>query len=564
MEQPDLFSPKVPPLVEIISSKAKPLRPYQQQCEEATWKELETNRSTIFVMPTGTGKTLVFTSLAEHWPAKKPPGLSDRVLILANRDELISQGRDALVDNTEEEIGLEQNVFFAGSERIVVASIQSICMPDRLARFAPDHFGLVICDEADLSITPSWDRVLDHFPNAKIVGCTATPDRADGIALKRRYDSWSYVYEIHDAIKDGWLCPYTYEVVKINSIDLSLCRDAGGDFNQDDLDAVMVEKALWGIAKETLERSGSRRTLGFTTSADKAVRLAEICNQMRPGCAEAVSYRTPIDERRDILSRHRTGAFQYLWNMGIVSRGYNDPDIQCISMARPTKSRNLMTQMVGRGLRPKSTPPNDLCVIEFTGNHGRHKLACALDILGGRYPDHVVEAARKRIEAEPGLHANEALEAEAIADEKRKEEVRRSRVTVNVSASSYRYSPLDLLHVKRDAIDEWEEVYGGKSATPKQVAYLQRSRIPIPANLTCRQAKKLQGSLFMRRQLGLASFGQVEKLAKFGVSALNIKFETASRVLDAIASKGWRALTQAEYDGAVHRTREPGEDDDRP
>lgn len=510
---------------------------------------------------TVTHNTYTFVQLAIGWLTRHK-ALSDRVLVLANRDELISQGRDALRDGTGEKVGLEQNVFYAHDERIVVASVQTLCQPDRLARWAPGHFGLIICDECDQAICETWDRILNHFADAKVVGCTATPDRTDGKALAKLFDSTAYVYDIEDAIRDKWLCPYTYEVIQIQNIDLSLVRTSGSDFNQEELDAVMVEEALWGIATETLKRAGDRRTLGFTTSADKSVRLAEICNTLRPGCAGAVSYKTDMDERRDILKRHKRDGFQFLWNMGIVSRGYDDPGIRCISMARPTKSRNLMAQMIGRGLRI-CEGKDGLTVLEFTGNHGRHELACPMDILSGRAADHVVAEAKRKIQEKPGLSTLEALDEARAEDEKRKELARlaRSRVQVQVSATSYRYSPLDLLRVKRDAVDEWEDVYGGKTATDKQVAYLRKMKVPIEPNLTCRQARKLQQKLVMRAQYGWASYGQIETLKKYEIDAASLKRHQASKLLDAIAGKGWRKLEPDEYNRIMQRDRIPGEDD---
>lgn len=544
--------------------KVKTPRPYQRAAVDAVWDRLKDHRSTLYVLPTASGKTFCYVMLANEW-REHHGKLSERVLVLANRDELLDQGRDALRDGTGEKVGLEQNVCFAHDERVVVGSVQTMYQADRLSRWAPDHFGLIICDEADLSICDTWDRVLNRFPGAKVVGCTATPDRADGKALGKRFESTAYVYDIVDAIRDKYLCPYTYEVISISGIDLSLVRSDGNDLNQEDLDSIMVEEALWAIAKETLERAGDRRTLGFTTSADKAERLAQICNQMRPGCAASVSYRTPTDERREVLKRHKRDGFQFLWNMGIVSRGYNDPGIRCLAMARPTKSRNLFAQMVGRGLRTIEDDPAKTCLIlEFTGNHERHDLACSMDILSGREKDHVVADAKRRVKEKPGLSALDALDQAKLADERLKEAARlarlRSLAQVSVTSTSYRYSPLELLHVPKDAVDEWEEVYGGKTATEKQLAYLRRAKVPIEPNLTCRQARKLQQKLVMRAAHGWASYGQIEALAKFEIDAASLRRHQASRLLDAIAAKGWRKLEHDEYNRILCRDRIPGEE----
>src|SRR5262249_46304475 len=148
---------------------------------------------------------------------------------------------------------------------------------------------------------------------AKVLGVTATPDRADEAAMGQVFDSVAFVYEIQQAIKDGWLCPIRVKQVLVGAIDLSGVSTVAGDLNAGELDAVMrAEEVLHGIVKPTVELAGDRRTIVFCTSVGAAHRAAEIFNRYKPDSARAVDGTTPTDERRRILRDHDAGRYQYL------------------------------------------------------------------------------------------------------------------------------------------------------------------------------------------------------------------------------------------------------------
>jgi superfamily II DNA or RNA helicase len=550
------FDPK-PKVVTPPPDVSSNLRPYQAKAVTRIREALKENRSTLVVAPTGTGKTQIFTEVIRTWPG--------RVLLIAHRDELLSQARHRIAEATRELVGLEQAGWYAGDERIVVASIQSISQPDRLARWAPDTFGLVVCDEAHHMPSPTYVRTQEHFASAKFLGVTATPDRHDEKAMGRCFDTVADVYEIEDAIHDGWLCQIRVRQVHIESIDLRAVRTVAGDFNQGDLDKAMaVEEALHGVATATLREAGSRKTLMFTTSVDNTKRLSEIMNRYREGCARQVDGETPMNLRRATLEAFESGQFQFLVNCGIATEGYDCPKISCIAMARPTKSRALFAQMVGRGLRIHPEKSDGCMVLEFTGNSGKHSLASTVDILGGRYTDSEVERAKNIVRESPGIPADEALRrAHEEAEKKAQAEMaRRAAVKANVRYSVTDIDPFSVLHLRTNRDVEWGVRFGGSPPTEKQMNALEKFGVDIPKNCTKQQASALLNACFARANRGLARYKQIKLLERHGIPALNIKMETASVLIDALKGNGWRTPPRNVLDSllARQREREPGEE----
>ena len=185
-------------------AETQSLRPYQQQARDAIHAEWENGRlRTLLVLPTGTGKTIVFASVAADQVRS-----GDRVLILAHRGELLEQAADKLKRST----GLVCSVEKAESTcldswfRVTVGSVQTLQRPARLERFPHDYFSTIIIDEAHHAITDGYRRILDHFAGAKVLGVTATPDRGDMRNLGEVFDSLAYEYRLTDAIREGYLC----------------------------------------------------------------------------------------------------------------------------------------------------------------------------------------------------------------------------------------------------------------------------------------------------------------------------------------------------------------------
>ena len=533
-----------------------PLRPYQVEAVDSVLRELGDVRSTLLVLPTGAGKTRVATEIASR---RK----DDRILFLAHRDELLVQARARLSRDCGDIVGLDQADRMAGDERLVVASVQTISRQSRLERFRPDRFDLIIVDESHHACAPTYKRVLDYFGKAKICGLTATPDRADEKAMGQIFDSVAFLYEIEDAIRDGYLCDVICSRVEIAGLDLSSVKTTAGDLNQGELDAIMkVEENLLAVADATMRDAGERKTLVFTTSVDNAKRLAEIMNRHRKDCAMSVDGKTEIDERRRTLARHQNGGCQFLVNCGITTEGYDDPSISCVALARPTKSRALHTQMCGRGLRIH--PDKDNCLlIDFVGNSGRHKLASALDVLGGKYTEDEEEIARELVKKNPGMKARDALDQAHAQAERLKREAeeaaRRAAIKAKAIYTKSTVNPFGVFHMDVEREMEISDRFGGRPPSEKQIACLERAKIPIPAGCTAQLASKLIGTMIKRRNEHLATFGQLKTLQKYGVNDVNLSFDTASSVITAINRNGWKPLPFAKLDALLARNPKPSQ-----
>lgn len=545
------------------------LRNYQRATVDSVFAEWKESRSTLAVLPTGTGKTIIFAFVIRRaFPA--------RALVVVHREELATQAQDKIARvtgfRTEIEMG-ERSVdmgqgHFLGAPQVIVASVQTLCAGGdgggRMGKFDPAHFGLVIIDEAHHATASTYRRVIDYFgqnPACRILGVTATPDRADEEALGQVFDTVALDYEILDAISDGWLVPIEQQVVTVGDLDFSAIRTTAGDLNGGDLAAVMEEeKALHGVASPAVEIIGRRRALVFAASVKHAERLAEIFNRHREHSAGFVCGETPKEERRDILRRFSDGSLQIVCNCGVLTEGFDDPGVEVIVMGRPTKSRALYAQMVGRATRPlgglvdhhdADTPElrraliaasaKPVClVVDFEGNAGRHKLMSSADILGGKVSDRAIAMAKARARAERVNMADALQEAETrirAEDEAqaRAEAARRAALIGRARYTATAVSPFDILGVRPWAPRAWND---GKQLSEKQQALLARQGID-PLSLGYSEAKQLITEICRRWDTGLCSYKQARVLARNGLPT-DVSREEASKLIDEIARTKWR------------------------
>ncbi|HJX65925.1 MAG TPA: DEAD/DEAH box helicase [Polyangia bacterium] len=553
--------PAKPAPIEHVPGEPFPLMPHQERALEATLKGLIDYRSFLDVLPTGTGKTRLATEVVRR--RKR-----DQVLFLAHRDEILQQSVDRLACDTGEMVGLDQAQFFGGDERIVVGSIQTISKPTRLERFQPSRFDLVIVDEAHHSLAKTYRRVIDYFAKAKILGLTATPDRKDEKAMSEVYDDF-FVYDIEDAVTDGVLCDLKIAPFHIHGLDLSSVKtNAKGDLNEDQLEAIVSsEEVLLGYADVVLREAGQRKTVIFTPGVASAKGLAEIMNRHpgRDGCARSVDGKTESDLRRTTIRDHKNGRFQFLVNCGIVTEGYDDESIACIAQGRPTKSRSLSAQMIGRGLRKKKTGPfDDLLVIEFTGNAKPGFLSTPIDVLGGHHSDEEKELAQGFIEENPGMSARSALDKATAQMEREKQEqeeaARRAAIVAHaIYTKGGPINPFGVFHMDLHREIETAMRFGGKPISMKQINYLKWKGIPVPPGCNSKLAQRLIGTAIVREKYGKASFRELQALQQYGVNRVDISSAKAQEVLRTIDRNGKKPLSFAQLDSILCRQREPGE-----
>lgn len=450
-------------------------RPYQREAVEAVFKQWETVKRTLGVAPTGSGKTNIACDVIRRL-------LPQRTAVLAHRIELVQQIVERL-GHFGIDAEVEQGNRMAGEslwnrKPVVVATPQTLFASDdkRLKRFDPAEFGCLIIDETHHYVADAFRRPLDHFcqnPNLKVLGLTATADRADGEALSQIMDSVAFNIEICSLIDDGWLVPIKQQMVKIKGLDFSHCRVTAGELNGRDLDEVMrEEKNLLGIAASSIDIIGTKRAIVFCVSVKQAERLAEIFNRHREKCADWIYAKTPPDIRKEKLNNFFTGKTQIMVNVGVLTEGYDNPAIEVVVQARPTMSRSLYAQMIGRGMRALTGVLNEgletaeqrkeaiansakpyLIVLDFAGNSGRHKLITTADILGGKISEEARERAIAAIkESATAINITDAMrEAEAqlhreIEEAKKRQAAERANLTAKAEFTATYVDPFDAIH----------------------------------------------------------------------------------------------------------------------
>ena len=250
------------------------LRPYQQEAMQSIFYEWSTGvKRTLLVLPTGCGKTIVFAKVAEECVKE-----GDRVLILAHRGELLDQAADKIGKSTGLGCATEkaEQTCIGSWFRIVVGSVQSMMREKRLSQFPDDYFNTIIIDEAHHCISDSYQRVLQHFPEAKVLGVTATPDRGDMRNLGTVFDSMAYEYTLPKAIKEGYLSPIKAVTIPLK-IDMSGVGVQAGDFKSGEI-ATALDPYLESIAAEMEKYCKDKKTVVFLPLVKTSQKFRDILN----------------------------------------------------------------------------------------------------------------------------------------------------------------------------------------------------------------------------------------------------------------------------------------------
>lgn len=550
------------------------LRDYQRDAHECIFKEWESNTSTLVVIPTGGGKTVLFSAVCKTAQPK-------RAMVVAHREELIFQARDKITHFSGLECGIEMadrfvNNSLFGETPVVVSTVQTqnSAFGDRkrMSRFNPKDFGVLIIDEAHHATADSYRNLINYYvhnnPDIKVLGVTATPDRSDEMALGQVFQTVAFDYEVLDAIHDGWLVPVEQQFVSIAGLDFSDMRTTAGDLNGADLAAVMEsEKNMQGVAASSIEIIKESRAIVFTASVKQAEVISNILNRHREGMSSWVCGMTNKDDRREILAQFKAGKVQVVCNCGVLTEGFDDPGVEVIIMARPTKSRSLYAQMAGRSTRPlpgivddledrdarkaaiRSSAKPSCLIVDFVGNSGRHKLISSADILGGKVSDEAIDNAvaiakskggRVRIsesldECEEAIRKAEEIRVKA-EQSRREEEARKHKVVAKVKFSTKQINPFDIFQIAPAKERGWDQ---GKILTEKQKAMLVRQGIN-PDSMPYAQARQVLNEMFRRMNEHLATVKQMATLRRYGYNDPKITFDQARTILDRLASNGWK------------------------
>lgn len=349
-------------------------------------------------MATGTGKTVVFSQL----PQRMNDLLPGQTMVLAHREELIDQAIDKMRKvNPHLRIDKEKAEHKADPSLadVIVASVSTLGRQgtQRVLKYNWENFDKFVIDEAHHSTATTYQNVLDvagllrENDKRLLLGVTATPQRSDGQALAKLYQKIVFSYSMRQAIEDGWLAEPRGIKVRTNT-SLDAIKTKAGDYDQSELaDTVNNPARNQLIVKAWLDNGEDRQTVGFTVDIQHAKDLAKTF-QYYGVSAEAIWGDDP--ERKEKLAAHRAGKFKVLLNCGVLTEGYDDPNLGCIILARPTKSSVLFTQMVGRGTRlqegcdnllivPKDSPwKRDCIIIDVVDTSSRHSLITLPTLMG--------------------------------------------------------------------------------------------------------------------------------------------------------------------------------------
>lgn len=504
------------------------LRPYQAEASRAIMDSYSRGKNPLVIMATGTGKTITFAD-----PIRQLYKENKRSLVLAHRETLIDQAIDKIYKYTGYKPSKEKAQDWAVDEsNIIVASVQSL-QNKRLDRFADDNFALMVTDEAHHAVSKSYKNISEYFNPTSHLGVTATPDRADEKSLGAIYDEIAYEYNLANAIKDGYLVPIEGYRIKDFNIDLSNLRIHMGDYRDSDLEGV-IEQYIAPICKNIVDQTEEMKTMVFLPTVESSRLVAETLKDMSVK-ADYISGGTK--NQGAVLYNFHVGNITHLVSCDMLLEGYDEPTVQAIVMLRPTSSRSLYSQIVGRGTR-LSPGKEALKLVEFTYNSDRLKLVSPYELFS---TDRFNERVREYAEA-GGLEGQNLLDELEQASEQVFAISNILDRLIIPSNTFVRFDPLalgDMIDV--DITGEFDLHYQGRkiegSVTRKQKDILARYGITDFSEMDRAQASKLIGGLFekgYRPLTGPATNRQIMFLKKEGIDATEMKKAQASMLIDKI------------------------------
>lgn len=513
------------------------LRPYQQQARDHIHAEWENGHTrTLLVLPTGTGKTIVFASVAADQVRA-----GDRVLILAHRGELLEQAADKLQRSTGLVSAVEKadatclNTWF----RVVVGSVQTLQRTARLERFPHDYFGTIIIDEAHHAITDGYRRILDYFGDAKVLGVTATPDRGDMRNLGEVFDSLAFEYKLTDAIKEGYLCKIMAQTIPLQ-LDITSVTMSGGDYAVADL-GTALDPYLEQIAAEMAVRCKDRKTVVFLPLIRTSQKFRDLLNAHGFRAAEVNGQ---SEDRREVLADFDAGKYNVLCNSMLLTEGWDCPSVDCVVVLRPTKVRSLYSQMVGRGTR-LSPGKTDLLLLDFLWMTDRHELCRPADLV---CEDRAVARQMTETLAESGCPEDiEQAAAQASEDVvAQREEALAKQLAEQRRKKAKLVDPLQYeMSIQAEDLSGYVPAFGWEAGPPsdKQTAALEKLGILPDAVESAGKAALLLDRLHKRQTEGLTTPKQIRLLERYGFRHVGSwSFDAASRMINRIAAGGWRGV----------------------
>jgi len=511
------------------------LRPYQEAAKTAVLQEWEKgNKKTLLVLPTGTGKTIVFSKIIEDRVRT-----GDRVLVLAHRGELLDQAADKLAKSTGLMTATEkaEQTSLDSWFRVVVGSVQTLMREKRLSQFDPGYFNTIVVDEAHHCISDGYQRVLQYFNQANVLGVTATPDRGDMKNLGSYFESLAYEYTLPKAIKEGFLSPIKALTIPLK-LDLTGVGQQAGDFKTADLGNAL-DPYLHQIAEEMVQHCKDRKTVVFLPLIRTSQKFRDILEEKGFRAAEVNG---GSEDRAEVLADFEAGKYDVLCNSMLLTEGWDCPSVDCIVVLRPTKVRSLYSQMVGRGTR-LHPGKEDLLLLDFLWHTERHELC---------HPAHLIaqndEVAKKMTEniQEAGMPMDlEEAEQKAASDVvAEREEALAKKLEEMRKRKKKLVDPLQFeMSIQAEDLTNYVPSFGWEMApaSEQQVMALEKMGIMPDEIDNAGKAALLLDRLSARRNEGLTTPKQIRFLEGKGFKHVGTwEFNAAKKLIDRIAGNGWK------------------------
>ena len=521
------------------------LRPYQQAAADAVFGQWQSGvNKTLLVLPTGTGKTVVFASITENCVKN-----GDRVLILAHRGELLQQAADKLLKFTGLRCAVEkaEESCLGSWYRVAVGSVQSLQRPARLERFPTDYFDTIIIDEAHHCVSDGYLRVLDYFSGAKVLGVTATPDRGDMKNLGQVFDSLAYEYTLPAAIKDGYLCPIKALTIPLQ-LDISGVGVQSGDFKPGEL-GTALDPYLDQIADEMEHYCKNRKTVVFLPLVKTSQKFKDILNRHGFRAAEVNG---DSEDREQVLQDFEQDKYNVLCNSMLLTEGWDCPSVDCVIVLRPTKVRALYSQMVGRGTRLH--PGKDhLLLLDFLWHTERLDLCHPADLVceDREVAQKMTEEVNDKGAAVDLLEAQQQAESDVVAQ---REEALAKTLAEMRTRKRKLVDPLQYaMSIQDPGLTSYVPAFGWETESPsaKQKAQLEKYGIFPDEIKTAGEAQRILDRMAERRSNGLTTPKQIRFLESKGFLHVGTwGFESAKAMIDRIAANGWhipKGIVPKEY-----------------
>ena len=512
------------------------LRPYQEEARAKVQQEWKEGRKrTLLVLPTGCGKTIVFSKIIEDRVK-----MGERVLVLAHRSELLEQASDKLMTATGLGTALEkaENTSIGSWFRVVVGSVQTMQREKRLSKFPDDHFDTIVIDEAHHAISDGYQRVLEHFGEANVLGVTATPDRGDMRNLGSYFDSLAYEYPLVDAIKSGYLSKITAITIPLE-LDLSTVSQQAGDFKASEI-GTALDPYLDQIADEMVKQCKDRKTVVFLPLVKTSQKFRDILNAKGFKAAEVNG---ESKDRAEILEDFDKDKYNVLCNSMLLTEGWDCPTVDCVVVLRPTKVRALYSQMVGRGTRLAPGKEN-LLLLDFLWHTERHELCRPAHLIASspEVAKKMTENMAEDTEVEFSLlDAEEQAGKDVVAE---REEALAKQLAEQRKKKRKLVDPLQFeMSIQAEDLADYVPSFGWEMAPPseKQLKALEKFGIYAEEIGNAGKAGKLLDRLNKRKDSGLTTPKQIRLLEGRGFRNVGMwKFEEASNLINRIAASGWR------------------------